>query len=45
MSDELSVKVSVRLFTDRKCFGPGIAQLLWEIDKVHSLRKAAAVQS
>ena len=32
---------SVRLFRDGKCFGPGIAQLLEQIDRLHSLRAAA----
>ena len=31
-----------RLFTDTKCFGPGIAQLLHAVDRLHSLRAAAA---
>ena len=33
--------VSVRLFTDRKCFGPGVAELLRRVDENHSLRAAA----
>lgn len=33
--------VSVRLFTDEKCFGPGIAELLRRVDTHHSLRAAA----
>ena len=31
-----------RLFTDSKCFGPGIAQLLHAVERLHSLRAAAA---
>lgn len=33
--------VRIRFFTDEKCFGPGIAQLLEEIRQEMSLRKAA----
>lgn len=39
--DALRAVVSVRLFTDRKCFGPGIAELLRRVDEHHSLRAAA----
>ena len=31
----------IRLFTDEKCFGPGIAQLLHRVQELHSLRAAA----
>ena len=41
MSELLRAVVSVRLFTDRKCFGPGIAELLRRVDEHHSLRAAA----
>lgn len=41
MKDKLHPVISVRLFTDRKCFGPGIAELLHNVDKLHSLRAAA----
>lgn len=41
MKRELHAGISVRLFTDRKCFGPGIAQLLHAVDELHSLRAAA----
>lgn len=41
MEQELHAVVSARLFTDRKCFGPGIAQLLRRVDELHSLRAAA----
>lgn len=37
----LRAVVSARLFTDRKCFGPGIAELLQCVDEYHSLRAAA----
>jgi len=42
MKDRLHPRISVRLFTDEKCFGPGIAALLRRIEKFHSLRSAAA---
>ncbi len=41
MSRELHTALSIRLFTDQKCFGPGVAQLLHRIDQHHSLRAAA----
>ena len=41
MNDELHAVISVRLFTDRKCFGPGIAELLHNVETHHSLRAAA----
>lgn len=34
--------LTVRLFADEKCFGPGIAQLLHRVEEYHSLRAAAA---
>lgn len=33
--------LSCRLFTDAKCFGPGVAQLLYAVQELHSLRAAA----
>ena len=42
MDDQLHPKISVRLFTDEKCFGPGIAALLRRVKVYHSLRSAAA---
>lgn len=33
--------LTVRLFTDSKAFGPGIAQLLHRVQELHSLRSAA----
>lgn len=42
MDNQLHPKISVRLFTDEKCFGPGIAALLRRVKKYHSLRAAAA---
>jgi len=41
MKNELRAVLSVRLFTDQKCFGPGIAELLHRVDEHHSLRAAA----
>lgn len=32
---------TLRLYTDRKCFGPGVAMLLRRVEKLHSLRAAA----
>ena len=42
MKNNLHVGLTVRLFTDRKCFGPGVAELLHRVDEEHSLRAAAA---
>lgn len=39
---EMTYNFSVRLFTDEKCFGPGIAQLLHRVQELHSLRAAAS---
>lgn len=39
--NELRAVLSLRLFTDRKCFGPGVAELLRRVDEHHSLRAAA----
>ena len=39
---ELRYNLSCRLFTDAKCFGPGVAQLLHRVERLHSLRAAAA---
>ncbi len=41
MEKELRAVLSARLFTDRKCFGPGVAELLRRVDEHHSLRAAA----
>lgn len=38
---KLRAVVSMRLFTDQKCFGPGVAELLRHVDEQHSLRAAA----
>lgn len=45
MKKELHANVSVRIFTDQKCFGPGVAQLLRHVDELHSLRAAALSMS
>lgn len=42
MKDRLYPRISVRLFTDEKCFGPGIAALLHRVEELSSLRSAAA---
>ena len=41
MNNKLHANISVRLFKDDKCFGPGIASLLHRIDEHRSLRSAA----
>lgn len=38
---EMTYNLSCRLFTDAKCFGPGVAQLLHAVQQLHSLRAAA----
>ncbi len=40
--NDLCYKLSVRLFTEEKCFGPGLATLLALVRERHSLRSAAA---
>lgn len=39
--EKLHYNLSCRLFTDAKCFGPGVAQLLHCVERLHSLRAAA----
>ncbi|MCH4178345.1 MAG: LysR family transcriptional regulator [Megasphaera sp.] len=39
--ETLHCKVTVRIMTDRKAFGPGVAEILTGIRKYHSLRGAA----
>ena len=41
MDRELRVVISCRMFTDQKCFGPGVVQLRKRVDELHSLRAAA----
>ena len=45
MDRELRVVISSRIFTDQKCFGPGVAQLLKKVAELHSLRAAAMSMS
>ena len=45
MDRELRVVLSARVFSDRKCFGPGVSQLLKRVDELHSLRAAALSMS
>ena len=42
MNGELHSRVTFRLYTDAKCFGPGVALLLEKVEEQHSLRAAAA---
>ena len=42
MEQNLHYNVSVRLFAEEKCFGPGIATLLHRVEEHRSLRAAAA---
>ena len=37
---QLRCQVNVRIFGEEKCFGPGVADLLERVDRLHSLRKA-----
>ena len=39
--DGLHPALTVRLYTDKKCFGPGVAMLLRRVRTLHSLRAAA----
>ena len=45
MDRELRVVLSTRVFSDQKCFGPGVSQLLKRVDELHSLRAAALSMS
>jgi len=45
MEKKLHTSLSVRIFTDQKCFGPGVAELLRRVDELHSLRAAAMAMS
>ena len=40
MARELRCMVSVRIYGEEKCFGPGVADLLERVERLHSLRKA-----
>lgn len=37
----MNYNITVRLYSDEKCFGPGIAKLLHQVEQLHSLRAAA----
>ena len=37
---QLRCQISVRIYGEEKCFGPGVAELLERVDRLHSLRKA-----
>lgn len=41
MKTTMTYNLSCRLFTDVKCFGPGVARLLHGVQELHSLRAAA----
>ncbi len=41
MSEKLHAVITARLFTDQKCFGPGVATLLHRVEELGSLRAAA----
>ncbi|MDO4811356.1 MAG: LysR family transcriptional regulator [Eubacteriales bacterium] len=41
MKKNLTYNITVRLFSDEKSFGPGIAKLLHQVEQLHSLRAAA----
>ena len=40
MRNDLHANLTVRIFSDRKCFGPGVAELLRRVRELHSLRAA-----
>ena len=42
MEKNLHPVISVRIFREEKCFGPGVAALLKNVQEHHSLRSAAA---
>lgn len=41
MKENLRPVISVRIFAEEKCFGPGVATLLNRVRETHSLRAAA----
>lgn len=41
MEKKLRSVISIRIFAEEKCFGPGIATLLRRVQEHHSLRAAA----
>ena len=40
MDRELRVVLSARVFSDQKCFGPGVSQLLKRVDELHTCSKS-----
>lgn len=42
MENNLSAKIRIHLFTNDKCYGPGIHEVLEKVDRLGSLRAAAA---
>ena len=40
MADKLRYVMTLRLYGQDKVFGPGIAELLERVDRLHSLRQA-----
>lgn len=45
MKENITYKLTVRLFADEKFFGPGVAALLRRVQEHHSLRAAAISMS
>ena len=41
MEKKMYPKLTIRLFTDQKCFGPGVATLMHRVEEHRSLRGAA----
>lgn len=42
MENKLKAKIRIHLFTNDKCYGPGIHEVLEKVEKFGSLRSAAA---
>ena len=42
MNDNIIVHITIRLFAEEKCYGPGVHRLLGAVAQNHSLRAAAA---
>lgn len=38
--EQLRYTITVRIYGEEKCFGPGVAELLERVDRLKSLRKA-----
>lgn len=45
MENNLKAKIRIHLFTNDKCYGPGIHEVLEKVDRLGSLRSAAADMS